>query len=130
MTYVPGSTPRQPSAPSGPRSWPPTRAACTRPPGCTPTSAAVTWCSRRAICVRRSCSASAPTTRSSGRSSWWPYGARTTAGFFPPARMTALGALLSGAAPGRTSPDQITVFCSVGLAGTEVAVAAALCECV
>ncbi|MYW10971.1 NAD(P)-binding domain-containing protein [Streptomyces sp. SID2563] len=47
---------------------------------------------------------------------------------FPPARMTALGALLSGAAPGRTSPDQITVFCSVGLAGTEVAVAAALCD--
>lgn len=47
---------------------------------------------------------------------------------FPTARMTALAAILSGAAPGRTSPDQITVFCSVGMAGTEVAVAAALCE--
>ena len=47
---------------------------------------------------------------------------------FPTDRMTGLGAILSGTAPGRTSPEQITVFCSVGLAGTEVAVAAALCE--
>lgn len=47
---------------------------------------------------------------------------------FPADRMTALGAVLAGAAPGRTGPDQITVFCSVGLAGTEVAVAAALWE--
>ncbi|WP_405760865.1 ornithine cyclodeaminase family protein [Streptomyces sp. NBC_01420] len=47
---------------------------------------------------------------------------------FPAERMVGLGALLSGAAPGRTSPEQITVFCSVGLAGTEVAVAAALYE--
>lgn len=46
----------------------------------------------------------------------------------PTDRMVALGAVLAGAAPGRTSPDEITVFCSVGLAGTEVAVAAALCE--
>ena len=38
-----------------------------------------------------------------------------------------LGAVLAGAAAGRTSPEQITVFCSVGLAGTEVAVAAAMC---
>ena len=45
-------------------------------------------------------------------------------------RMTDLGAILAGAAPGRTGPDQITVFCSVGLAGTEVAVAAALCDVV
>jgi ornithine cyclodeaminase/alanine dehydrogenase-like protein (mu-crystallin family) len=35
-------------------------------------------------------------------------------------------ALLAGAAAGRTGPEQITVFCSVGLAGTEVALAAAL----
>lgn len=42
--------------------------------------------------------------------------------------MAELGAVLAGAAAGRTSPEQITVFCSVGLAGTEVAVAAALCE--
>jgi ornithine cyclodeaminase len=47
---------------------------------------------------------------------------------FPVDRMAHLGALLSGAAPGRTTADQITVFCSVGLAGTEVAVAAALHE--
>ncbi|MFI1563253.1 ornithine cyclodeaminase family protein [Streptomyces sp. NPDC020490] len=47
---------------------------------------------------------------------------------FPVDRLTGLGAVLAGAAAGRTGPDQITVFCSVGLAGTEVAVAAALCE--
>ena len=41
--------------------------------------------------------------------------------------VVGLGAVLAGAAAGRTSPEQITVFCSVGLAGTEVAVAAALC---
>ncbi|MFI6895206.1 MULTISPECIES: ornithine cyclodeaminase family protein [unclassified Streptomyces] len=46
----------------------------------------------------------------------------------PVDRMIALGAILSGTATGRTSPEQITVFCSVGLAGTEVAVAAALGE--
>jgi alanine dehydrogenase len=39
-----------------------------------------------------------------------------------------LGAVLAGAATARTSPEQVTVFCSVGLAGTEVAVAAALCD--
>ncbi|WP_145906288.1 ornithine cyclodeaminase family protein [Kitasatospora viridis] len=42
--------------------------------------------------------------------------------------MAQLGALAAGDAPGRTSADQVTVFCSVGLAGTEVAVAAALVE--
>jgi alanine dehydrogenase len=42
------------------------------------------------------------------------------------ARMGALGAVVAGAGPARTSSDQITLFCSVGLAGTEVAVAAAL----
>ncbi len=47
---------------------------------------------------------------------------------FPVERMVGLGAVLAGAATGRTAPDQITVFCSVGLAGTEVAVAAALWE--
>jgi len=40
--------------------------------------------------------------------------------------VASLGAVLAGAVAGRTSPEQITVFCSVGLAGTEVAVAAAL----
>jgi alanine dehydrogenase len=39
-----------------------------------------------------------------------------------------LGAVLAGAATARSSPEQVTVFCSVGLAGTEVAVAAALCD--
>jgi alanine dehydrogenase len=42
------------------------------------------------------------------------------------ARIGALGAAVAGAGPARTNGDQITLFCSVGLAGTEVAVAAAL----
>ncbi|MFI7340440.1 NAD(P)-binding domain-containing protein [Streptomyces sp. NPDC050085] len=45
---------------------------------------------------------------------------------FDTGRMVDLGAVLAGAAAARTAPDQITVFCSVGLAGTEVALAAAL----
>ncbi len=47
-----------------------------------------------------------------------------------PERMTELGAVLAGAATGRTGPDQITLYCSTGLAGTEVALAAALCAAV
>lgn len=42
------------------------------------------------------------------------------------ARIGALGAAVAGAGPARANGDQITMFCSVGLAGTEVAVAAAL----
>lgn len=34
-------------------------------------------------------------------------------------RLTNLGAVLAGDAPGRTAPDQTAIFCSVGLAGTE-----------
>ena len=34
-------------------------------------------------------------------------------------RLVSLGAVVSGSAPGRTHEDQIVVFCSVGLAGTE-----------
>ncbi|TCM47686.1 ornithine cyclodeaminase family protein [Kribbella sp. VKM Ac-2568] len=34
-------------------------------------------------------------------------------------RLTSLGAVLAGEAPGRTSADQTVIFCSVGLAGTE-----------
>ena len=34
-------------------------------------------------------------------------------------RLTLLGAILAGDARGRTSHDQVIVFCSVGLAGTE-----------
>ncbi|MFB6871767.1 ornithine cyclodeaminase family protein [Streptomyces sp. NPDC056323] len=45
-----------------------------------------------------------------------------------PDRMVELGALLAGAVPGRTSSDQVSLFCSVGLAGTEVAVASAFCD--
>jgi alanine dehydrogenase len=41
-------------------------------------------------------------------------------------RMGALGAAVAGAGPARQSADEISLFCSVGLAGTEVAVAAAL----
>ncbi|RIV40788.1 ornithine cyclodeaminase family protein [Micromonospora radicis] len=36
------------------------------------------------------------------------------------ARLRDLGAVLAGAASGRTDADQLSVFCSVGLAGTEV----------
>ena len=36
------------------------------------------------------------------------------------ARMRHLGAILAGDAPGRTGADDVTLFCSVGLAGTEV----------
>ncbi|MFI0213537.1 ornithine cyclodeaminase family protein [Streptomyces lydicus] len=43
-----------------------------------------------------------------------------------PTPLTALGAVLAGTAPGRGGRDAITLFSSVGLAGTEVAVAAAL----
>lgn len=35
-------------------------------------------------------------------------------------RLISLGAVLAGDAPGRTTDDQRVVFCSVGLAGTEV----------
>lgn len=35
-------------------------------------------------------------------------------------RLRDLGAVLAGALPGRTTADQISVFCSTGLAGTEV----------
>lgn len=42
--------------------------------------------------------------------------------------LSDLGSALAGVATARNSPEQITVFCSVGLAGTEVAVAKALCE--
>ncbi|MEW1653706.1 ornithine cyclodeaminase family protein [Streptomyces sp. NPDC093707] len=49
---------------------------------------------------------------------------------FPADRLVSLGAVLAGAAPARTGPDDLTVFSSVGLAGTEIAVAAALCEAV
>ncbi|WP_224274777.1 hypothetical protein [Streptomyces sp. LS1784] len=46
----------------------------------------------------------------------------------PVERMVDLGAVLAGAEVGRTGRDDITAFCSVGLAGTEVAVAAVLLE--
>lgn len=42
------------------------------------------------------------------------------------AAATELGAVLAGDAPGRTAPGQLTLFSSVGLAGTEVALAAEL----
>jgi ornithine cyclodeaminase/alanine dehydrogenase-like protein (mu-crystallin family) len=41
-------------------------------------------------------------------------------------RIGPLGAAAAGEGQGRTSRDQVTLFCSVGLAGTDVAVAAAL----
>jgi alanine dehydrogenase len=41
-------------------------------------------------------------------------------------RMIELGAILIGSATGRTDPEQVSLFCSVGLAGTEVILAADL----
>ncbi len=38
-------------------------------------------------------------------------------------RMVELSAVITGQAPGRTGQDDITLFCSVGLAGTEVVLA-------
>jgi alanine dehydrogenase len=46
----------------------------------------------------------------------------------PVERMVDLGAVLTGTAPGRTAPDEITLFSPVGLAGTEVALASVLWE--
>ncbi|HEX5597687.1 MAG TPA: NAD(P)-binding domain-containing protein [Micromonosporaceae bacterium] len=43
-----------------------------------------------------------------------------TAGTRHAERLRHLGAVLAGDVPGRGAPDQITLFCSVGLAGTEV----------
>jgi ornithine cyclodeaminase/alanine dehydrogenase-like protein (mu-crystallin family) len=40
------------------------------------------------------------------------------------AELVDLAAVLTGRAPGRRTPDEITLHCSVGLAGTEVALAA------
>jgi ornithine cyclodeaminase len=39
-------------------------------------------------------------------------------------RVVELGDIVAGAESGRTSPEDVTLFCSVGLAGTEVVVAA------
>lgn len=40
--------------------------------------------------------------------------------FVPEERLVSLDQIVSNKVPGRTSADQITLFCSVGLAGTEV----------
>ncbi|NTJ62742.1 ornithine cyclodeaminase family protein [Agrobacterium rhizogenes] len=45
-------------------------------------------------------------------------------------RMLDLAAIVAGHASGRTSPFDITLFCSVGLAGTEVIVAAAIFDAI
>ncbi|HEY5988927.1 MAG TPA: hypothetical protein VIV12_21480 [Streptosporangiaceae bacterium] len=41
-------------------------------------------------------------------------------------RLVSLGSVIEGASAGRTGPDQVTLYCSVGLAGTEVHLLAAL----
>lgn len=43
-------------------------------------------------------------------------------------RMAALDQIVSGQRPGRFSPEDITLFCSVGLSGTEVVLANAVLE--
>lgn len=45
-------------------------------------------------------------------------------------RMLDLAAVVAGHAAGRTSPSDITLFCSVGLAGTEVIVASAIFDAI
>ena len=42
--------------------------------------------------------------------------------------MTELGAVLTGAAPGRSAPDEITLFDSTGLAIQDLALCLALIE--
>jgi ornithine cyclodeaminase len=42
------------------------------------------------------------------------------------ARVVELADVVAGRVPGRSSPDDVTLFCSVGLAGTEVVIADAL----
>ncbi|MFF8413038.1 ornithine cyclodeaminase family protein [Streptomyces omiyaensis] len=44
----------------------------------------------------------------------------------PPDRLLSLGHVLAGRAAGRTAPGQLSVFCSLGLAGTEVLLARAI----
>jgi alanine dehydrogenase len=46
--------------------------------------------------------------------------------FFTSRALTHLGAVVSGDAPGRTSDEGITLYCSTGLAGSEVALAETL----
>jgi alanine dehydrogenase len=41
-------------------------------------------------------------------------------------RLASLGSVLEGTSPGRSHPQQVTLFCSVGLAGTEVHLLAAV----
>ena len=43
-------------------------------------------------------------------------------------RMADLAEIIAGRAGGRRSPDDVTLFCSVGLAGTEVVVASAILD--
>ena len=50
------------------------------------------------------------------------------AGLVGPERVTALGAVLAGDAPGRPGPDAVTLFDSTGLAIQDLAVAAAAWE--
>jgi ornithine cyclodeaminase len=38
-------------------------------------------------------------------------------------RLVELSQIVAGRQPGRTSPEEISLFCSVGLAATEVVVA-------
>jgi alanine dehydrogenase len=46
--------------------------------------------------------------------------------FFTSRELTHLGAVVAGERPGRTSEDDVTLYCSVGLAGSEVVLADAL----
>jgi len=46
--------------------------------------------------------------------------------FFTDRPLTHLGAVLAGEAPGRRMDDEITLFCSTGLAGSEVVLASLL----
>jgi ornithine cyclodeaminase len=48
--------------------------------------------------------------------------------YLPPFTMTSLDQIVVGNAPGRLSAGARTLFCSVGLAGTEVVLANALIE--
>jgi ornithine cyclodeaminase/alanine dehydrogenase-like protein (mu-crystallin family) len=51
---------------------------------------------------------------------------RYGAPFFTPRALTHLGGVIMGDLPGRTSDEDITLYCSTGLAGSEVVLAEAL----
>lgn len=57
-----------------------------------------------------------------------PAQAQAEPSWFSPRLPGHLGAVISGNEPGRTAPDDLTLYCSTGLAGTEVLLARSLLD--